>query len=91
MIGWILFALLLILCGFLIYLILKAARLVREYEEFFDATSKDLTEVKTILKKITSNRELLAMDPEVQVMTKAISAACQIIDEYIEIRKEERK
>lgn len=91
MIGWILFFLTFIICLFLTYLTTKAARLVREYEEFFDATLKDLVEVKSVLKKITSNRELLAMDPEVQVMTKAISAACQIIDEYTEIRKEERK
>lgn len=91
MVGWILFVLTFIVCVFLSYLTIKAARLVREYEEFFDGTLKDLVEVKSILKKITSNRELLAMDPEVQVMTKAISAACQIIDEYTEIRKEERK
>lgn len=69
----------------------KAINIALKYEEFYNSTLEDISEVLDLLDNLMNKRQMLSDDPDVQNIARVLAISHDILLGYINVRNEEEK
>lgn len=82
---------LLLLSSFSVFALYKSLKLNRAYEEFYNSSLEDLSNIAEAMNLIANKRPLLVEDPDVENLIKGVNLSRDIVAQYSDIRNNVQK